>query len=646
MKNTLIALIIVASLWMPGVVFSETTIKAENLKHDRLNDIYHLRGNVFIKKGDQIIRADSIDYFKKTETVKALGNVYYEDHNVVIHSERAEINTGDRTGVLYNPELLFKDDNYRIRASKIERISEKEYILYNVSATTCNPPVPAWCFSSKKAKLKIGDTLKASNVTFRIRDIPILYTPYLIAPVQTERKSGLLFPTIGVNSENGILWRQPLYLVISDNRDATFYLDMQGRKGVGEGLEYRYIERNIGEGNIWIYHIKDREKHADYFELSSEHLLSKPRSLTGFLKLNLINKKDFYREYSHRVQAWSSRFLASTGQIAYSADDYQLYLDGRFWQDLRSNHQTGQIHQHLPEVGFYLYPHKFRTLYLSLKTALTSLYSEDSSRIYRLDLYPRLRHTMGNIIRLSQSIGIRETAYWITNTDQYPDTQSRTSFDYRLSLKTAFVKHYSILRHIIEPELLYTFIPQINKEIPVVDSVDLYNRVSQVNIRLSNYFYSSSTLVASLRLTQPYDFHQGDRAFLPLRLQLRIFHPVDLNTELTYSSGTGHIEKANIALSLNILGASLSVGQRYSRPYEILFYTGSISIPVSKKIGLTGSAWYDAKGEGINNYTLGLSYNSQCWGIKLTYDKRPGDYSIFLLIQLKGLGELNFTSFI
>ncbi len=646
MKNILIALIIVASLWMPGVVFSETTIKAENLKHDKLNDIYHLRGNVYIKKGNQVIRADRIDYYKKTEIVKARGNVYYEDERVIINSEKAEINTLDRTGVLINTELLFKDDNYRISASRIERISETEYILYNVRATTCNPPVPAWCFSSKKAKLKIGDTLKASNVTFRIRDIPILYTPYLISPVQTERKSGLLFPTIGVNSENGILWRQPLYLVISDNRDATFYLDIQGRKGVGEGLEYRYIERKAGQGNLWIYHIRDREKHTDYFELSSEHLLSKSRGLTGFLKLNLINKKDFYREYSHRVQAWSSRFLASTGQIAYSTSDYQTYLSARFWQELRDGHQTGQIHQQLPEVGFYLYPHKVSRVYLSLKTSLSSLYSVDLSRLYRFDLYPQIRHTLGDTIRLSQSLGIRETAYWITNTDQYPDTQSRTSFDYRLSLKTAFVKHYSILRHIIEPELLYTFIPQINKEIPVVDSVDLYNRVSQISVRLSNYFYSSSTLVASLRLTQPYDFHQGDRAFLPLRLQLRIFEPIDLNSELTYSSGTGHIEKADIALSLNILGASLSIGQRYSRPYEILFYTGSISIPVSKKIGLTGSAWYDAKGEGINNYTLGLSYNSQCWGIKLTYDKRPGDYSIFLLIQLKGLGELNFASFI
>lgn len=646
MKHIAITIVLILSLLLPEVVFCETTIKADNLRHDRLNDIYHLRGNVFIKKDDQIIRADSIDYFKKTETIKASGNVYYEDSNVVIHSEKAEINTRERTGVLLSPELLFKDDNYRIRASRIERIGEKEYILYNVRATTCNPPVPAWCFSSKKARLKIGDTLRASNVTFRIRDFPILYTPYLIAPVQTERKSGLLFPTIGINSENGFLWRQPLYLVISDNRDATFYLDLQGRKGIGEGLQYRYIERNIGEGNVWIYHIKDRETHTDYFELSSEHLLAKPRGLTGFLKLNLINKKDFYREYSHRVEAWSSRFLSSTGQIAYSTNTYQAYMEGRFWQELRTNHQTGQIHQQVPEVGFYLYPYRFNSLYLSLKTSLSALYSVDLSRVYRFDLYPQIRHTLGDTIRLSQSLGIRETAYWITNTDQFPDNQSRTSFDYNISLKTVFRKDYRSLSHIFEPELSYSFIPESSEEIPVIDSVDLYNRLSRLSLRLNNYIYYQSALLASIRLEEPYDFHQGDRPFQPLRLQLRLFKPVDLKTEFTYNSGNGHIEKGNIALSLNILGASLSVGQRYSRPYEILFYTGSVSIPVSKKIGLTATAWYDAKGEGMRNYSVGLSYNSQCWGIKLTYDKRPGDYSIFILIQLKGLGELNLASFI
>ncbi len=646
MKKILILVLLAMSLLLPEVALSETTIKADNLQHDKQNDIYHLNGHVYIKKDSQTIRADRIDYYKKTETVKAEGNVYYEDEKVIIHSDKADINTRDRTGVLFNPELLFKDDNYRIKASKIVRVNEKEYILYDVKATTCNPPVPAWCFSSKKAKLKIGDTLRASNVTFRVKDIPVLYTPYMIAPVQTERKSGLLFPTIGANSKNGILWRQPFYLVISDNRDATFYLDLQGRKGLGEGIEYRYIERNLGEGNVWLYHIKDKEKGTHYIEFSSEHMLSKPKGLTGFLKINLINKKDFYKEFSHKVQAWSSRFLSSTGQIAYSNSNYQAYLDARFWQELRSEHQTGEVHQQLPEAGFYLYPRKIKSVYLSMKTALSSLYSVDSSRVYRFDIYPELRHSTGNIIRLSQTLGIRETAYWITNTDQYPDSQSRTSFDYNISLKTVFSKNYSIFRHIIEPELSYTFIPQINKDIPVIDPVDLYNRVSLINMRLNNYFYNKSTLVASIRLSQPYNFHQGDRPFQPLRLQLRLFNPIDLKTELTYSSGSGHIEKANVELSLNIMGAALSVSQRYSRPFEILYYTGSVSIPVTKRIGLTTTAWYDAKGEGINNYTIGVSYNSQCWGVKLTYDKKPGEYSFYLLIQLKGLGELNFASFI
>ncbi|RMG74477.1 MAG: LPS-assembly protein LptD [Nitrospirae bacterium] len=465
-------------------------------------------------------------------------------------------------------------------------------------------------------------------------------------PVQRERKSGLLFPTIGFNSTNGLLWRQPLYLVLSENRDVTLYLDYQGRKGLGQALEYRYIERYAGEGNLWLYHIRDRQAHRDYFELKAEHRRSGASGLTGFLKLNLINRKDFYSTFSHRVEAWSSRFLQSTAQIALNKRTYQLYIDGRFWQELRQGHQTGEIHQQLPEIGFYYYPERHNPLYISTQVSLVNYHSVELSRVRRLDIYPVFRHSLGKTFRFSQSLGLRGTFYWISNTDQYPDTEQRASFDYNVSLKTLFRREFGRYTHIVEPELFYSFIPETVDDIPSVDGVDSYDRLSLLGLSINNYLYRGPQMLASMRITEPYDFHGGDRPLRPVRLQLRLFEPLDLTSEFSYNTEDGRIDRANITVSKTIRDFSISLSQRYSRDYDILFYNGSVTVPVTRKLNLSGSVWYDAKGEGMKNYRVALSYQSQCWGIKVTYDKRPGDYSLYVLLQFKGLGELKLESFI
>ncbi len=638
-------LIYLSSLLCSNAV-SETTIKANSLQYDSADSIYHLIGNVEIKRKPQIIRAEKIDYSEKTGKVEATGKVYYEDADVLIRAERASININDKTGTIFNAEITFKRDNYKIKASRIDRTGETEYLIYNASATTCDAPLPAWCFDTSKARLHIGDSLKARDVKFKIKGITAFYTPYLWAPVNTKRKSGLLFPTIGLNSERGLLWRQPLYFVLSENRDITFYLDIQGNRGIGEAAEYRYIERNIGYGNWWLYHIRDRKLKKNFFELRAEHRKPGTTGLTGFLNLNMINHKEFYREYSNRVYSWSSRFLQSTAEIAYKNKFYRAYIYGKYWQELRNNYQTGNIHQRLPEIGIYLKPRSYGPFKISIASSFTNYYSDNLTKIQRFDIYPKLRFFTGNNIIFSQSIGLRNTSYFISDSREYPDSINRPSFDYTASLKTTLLKHIGSINHYFEPEIKYHFVPDTNKELPLLDSTELYNRISLISLILRNYLYSQNKLLVSFKITQPYDFHNGDRPFLPILLQLRVFDPLDLTAELQYDTNYSEIKRVNYEIGIKIIRATLRIGQRYSKEYDILFYTGTVDIPVTKKLKIDASLWYDAKGEGLKNHRVSLSYDAQCWGIKITYDKRPGDYTVFFLIQLKGLGELKLSSFI
>ncbi len=617
----------------------ETVIRADVLEYLKSQHLYHLRGNVLIKRGDATLRADSVDYYEDTGLAKASGNVRFEDKDSIMEGEHLTLNIDTKKGTITNAHILFKKDNYHVSAEEIQRTGEKDFLLKNTTFTTCDAPLPEWCFTSKEAEIHVGDSLRARDVRFRIKGVPTLYSPVIWAPINNERKTGFLFPEVGFRSDKGLQWRQPFYIVLSENMDTTLYLDAYTRRGVGEGIEYRYIGRDLGEGQWWLYHLRDNKLKTDFFELTARHTLFNPDSLSGFLDINLVNKKDFFTEYSHRVEKRTNRFLESTGEIYRPLKKGRIYLLGRFWQELEDGKTTGDVAQKIPELGLRLYPKRVGPAYLSLSASYSYFYSENLQRANRFDLYPKIYHTTGDAIQLSQSLGIRETAYSITHSDSYPATVTRESFDYSVTIHSRLLKNYGPLLHVVEPEIGYRFIPQ-TEELPLLDGTELFDRISILEAGIRNYIYIKGEEVLSLKLSEAYDFHKGDRPFGNIRLEVSLFRPFPLKIDTSYDPDSGDFEQINYSTSLRLFDIGFYISQRYSKRDDILSYTGGVDIPITKKLSIKSGIWYNAKGEGLQDFVVNAVYSSQCWGLTLTYNKRPDDYSLFLILELKGLGSI------
>ncbi len=79
------------------------------------------------------------------------------------------------------------------------------------------------------------------HLKLKFHGVPIAYVPRLSFPITDERKSGLLFPTIGYGENWGFNLEVPYYWNIAPERDATFagrYMAARGLLGSGE---YRYM---------------------------------------------------------------------------------------------------------------------------------------------------------------------------------------------------------------------------------------------------------------------------------------------------------------------------------------------------------------------------------------------------------------------
>jgi LPS-assembly protein len=148
-----------------------------------------------------------------------------------------------------------------------------------VTYTTCDPEADgvdlasnAWRISASNIDLDHdAERGSARNVVLRIKDIPVLYLPYLSFPLSDTRKTGFLAPGFGSTNNHGFEILTPLYLNLAPQMDATITPRLLTDSGVMGMGEFRYLLSN-GEGKI----------NAEYLPSDNEYD-DQDRSLVGFI---------------------------------------------------------------------------------------------------------------------------------------------------------------------------------------------------------------------------------------------------------------------------------------------------------------------------------------------------------------------------
>ena len=635
-KHPLIAVLLFAVCVLSATncfALEQTRITSENLEYDQNTTTYTAKGNVKLRRGDTVIEADEMEYNEQTSRAVAIGHFWYDDPDILITASRASLNLEKKTGVFSDAEVLYKKGNYHISGKKIEKRGENYYFSPEASATTCDTPLPAWCFSGKDLNIMTDDRLKAKDVSFYLLGLPVLYTPYFYAPALSERKTGFLTPVIGYSSERGMHLNVPYYIVLSENRDATLVLDEYTNRGLGEGMEYRYVELGNAKGKWWFYHISDRKLNKDFLEIRGLHDQRSPDGIGGFLSINYVNEKDFYREYSLYQETRVNRFLESIGEVSIPLKDSRAYLLSQYWVDLQDN--SPPVSQKVPEVGYVLNPTKFGSLWFSGTTSFANFLSDEGVRGQRFDIFPRILNSFGDDIVISQALGLRETAYSLSGTED--NSPHRESLEYDVSGHMSLLKKYSSFTHILEPTLSYTLVTNSENNLPTLDSTELFKRTSKVEVSLLNRVLSKGGEILVFRVSQGLDTFVKDNPLLPLQIDFALKKPVALRFEATYDVNTGRLNDTNSDISMKVSETTFSAGYRYNRQNDTTFYTASIGLHPFKPIYLDSRVWYDVKNKQLAEGLLNIRYILQCWGVGLEFIKRPGDFNAVFRFELRGL---------
>lgn len=609
-------------------------ITSETLEYVESTSTYIAKGSVKVTSGDKVIESDEMTYNVQTSDVVATGNVRYDDAQMAITASTMELNLDGETGILYEAEIFFKKDNYHISGKDIEKKGENHYFAPEATFSTCDAPVPAWSFKGKDVDLLVGERLKTKNTLFYIKDVPALYSPYFFFPFQTERKTGFLMPGIGQSGSRGIHLRMPFFWAISEDKDATAIMDMYTKRGIGEGLQFRYIETGDIKGNWWLYHIRDTELNKDFLEVRTLHEQRSQEGIGGFLSINFVNEKDFYREFSPYLEVRTRRFLESTGEISLPLENSRAYLLSQYWVSLEEEIRPPP--QRLPEIGYVLNPTKIGPLWFSGMATVSNFWRDEDVMGQRLDIYPRILYEFGNEIVLTQALGFRETAYSLHRSEE--DSLHREAIEYSAIAHTSLLKRYGSFTHVLEPSIGYTLITD-SENLPIFDSTELFKKTSTIELSLINRFFNREREIVIVKASQAYDANLGDRPFLPFKLELAIKRPVFLRIETTYDVHEGKLDSINSDLRFSVSKGVISAGQRYDRLEDIIFYNTGFELTPNKSWYMKGRIWYDAKQKQVGDITMNLKYSSQCWGVNMEFIKKPHDYTFSVMFDLKGISS-------
>jgi len=508
---------------------AEINLQADKLSSSDSGNQIEATGNVEIKREGTTLKANELRMNRATQDVEAKGRVMLDDPEWKIKSaDSIRMNMEKETGELHNADLFLEQGHISMSGRRFEKFGGQTYHIDDGFFTTClcESGAPSWKFFAEQMDLTLEGTGSIKNGIFYILDVPVLYIPYGYFPLRSERQTGFLFPSVGTSSDDGFRYLQPFFWAISKSTDATLSFDLETRTRFGFIGEYRtlfdrnsdftlessYFNENwrtrydIADPTIADPHIpKDRwnifgshryTTASDWLTYSDTAAYSDDlftRELMGRLDLSVRQEGDIRR----------SRYGESRMGLFKNWGDTFFRGEFNFYQDFIQDDKTTYLRT--PQIGLWgrrLFP----GFPLELRWAADGVnyIRRERGDGIRFDFRPEavLPFQLASVVNGSVSVAPRETIYHLYSTpvNSSDHNVSRELVEIRGNLNTALSRVFAVdsfglkqVKHVIEPELSYLFIPSVNQsKIPIMDNIDRVNRRNVLTFALNNRFWGKA----------------------------------------------------------------------------------------------------------------------------------------------------------
>jgi len=637
-------------------------IEADRFFYEQEGDFYRASGQVVINfKGDRMT-AEEVVLSRAEDKLIASGRVVVKAADGdVLEGDRMEVKISTKTGNVERGQIFIYNTHFYLRGNRLEKRSEVTYYGDRVEATTCDGDSPDWWVTGKNLAVTMEGYGTLKHGCFYAKNVPLLYSPYLIFPVKTKRQTGFLLPHRLAYSKDrlGMDLGIPFFWAISEDKDATFYQRFMSERGFQEGVEFRHIAEK-SQGTVYAEFLQDRKKISEEVSGLSRNWQDGRNRWALYINQENYFREDFYlrvdlarvsdrfyfkdfTSYNYFLANFKEDRAGTFQKVDFYGNESLPYLDSilrlhKKWekynltllmkntQDLSAPSDTNTL-QKYPEIGLMgiKQPLGRTPLWFDVSGTYDQYYREAGHKGHLFDITPALYLPLypWRYVRFSPLVALRIITW--SRTDNLNDGERQT--DHRevyitgASLNTELNRTFSWnekkgqeLKHTIYPEILYlyspaptggnvpTFVPATSPSNPVSSTFNqIYLYASSVNTNptlTGNFHLVSYSLTNLLTWKEVQSGKMTQHDFL--RLKLAQYYDV---REARRDGGKPF---SDLFAELDIYPyhfISLSARNRYD-VYETHWREEKYSATLRDKRGDTGTLAYRYTNDGVKEVNL------------------------------------------
>ena len=521
----------------PGAPGPDEIITSAVLRQEMDGPVRKLRVAARLETAEMLLTADEIDYNELTGEAEARGNVNFEnfDNGEKLAASRVEYNLKEETGrfyevkgsaptkVDYRPGLLMTNNPFVFQGRWAEKLKNR-YVLYDGFVTNCRLPKPWWRLTGPKFDIVPGDRAIAYKSFFKVRRLPILYTPVFYKSLEEQpRRSGFLTPNAGRSTRLGWMYGLGYFWAINRSYDAMYRTRVFTQRGMSHEVDFRGKPRAGTEFGFTLFGVSDRGRLLDdgsrfkeggfQYNISAKSNIG--RGWRGFANINYLSSFLFRQAFTQSFNEAIFSEVNSTGFVSKSWSSYSVHAVFSRHQLFQGSQEADQIViRKLPSFEFFVRDRQVSKKVLPVWFSMESsagffrrrqLLFETRAFTERMSAAPRLSTAFGiKGFRILPSITLHGASYGsrreIETFQVTGQNLSRFASDIQFDIVTPTLEKVfeapkwlggGKMKHVIEPRLAYRRVDGVNRfrETLRLDELDILNNTSEAEVALINRIY-------------------------------------------------------------------------------------------------------------------------------------------------------------
>ncbi|KAA1280912.1 LPS assembly protein LptD [Citrobacter pasteurii] len=472
------------------------TINADHAKGNYPDDAV-FTGNVDIAQGNSRLQADEVQLHQKqaegqpapVRTVDALGNVHYDDNQVILKGPKGWANLNTKDTNVWEGDYQMVGRQGRGKADLMKQRGENRYtILENGSFTSCLPGSNTWSVvGSEVIHDREEQVAEIWNARFKLGPVPVFYSPYLQLPVGDKRRSGFLIPNAKYSTKNYFEFYLPYYWNIAPNMDATITPHyMHRRGGIMWENEFRYLTQ-AGTGLMELDYLNSDRVYDDEHPKDDnsrrwlfywQHAGVMDQVWRFNVDYTKVSDTSYFNDFDNKYGSSTDGYATQKFSVGYAVQNFDATVSTKQFQVFDATNSNSYSAQPQLDVNYYqndVGPFDTRIYGQAVHFVNTNDNMPEATRVH---LEPTINLPLSNQWgSINTEAKLMATHYQQTNLDWYntnpgnvnklDDSANRVMPQFKVDGKLVFERDMQMLApgytQTLEPRAQYLYVPYRNQ---------------------------------------------------------------------------------------------------------------------------------------------------------------------------------------